>query len=456
MSTRDSANGAGTANLAYGPETTNPATRAARLRPGLSPWRMVTGLGMVSLFADIVADGGKSIYGPFLASLGASALVVGVVTGLAEGASLVLRLATGPLADKRGNHWWWTIAGYLLTAVCIPLLGVAPFAGAAGVTLASVLIIVERVGKAMRSPSKSTLLAHAAKAVGRGKGFGVHKFLDMVGACTGPIIVSAVLAATGRMWLALVVLAIPAVITMGILVWLRGRVPDPSVYDAAASRTATSSSSSGDDDAGVGVAQQTTTQKLRHFAEAAVGVGLPGMFFVYALAVGLTSGGLVTFGIASYHMEKAGLVATALIPLVFAAANLAGALAALVNGWAFDRRGARVLYILPFLVAAVPPLALGHSTAGALVGMAVWGFATGLQDSTIKAVVAELVPSERLAGAYGVFAAVQGAAALIGGIVIGALYDASIPWLIGVVAAVQVVALVLLVISNRHLRQERA
>ncbi|MGA4508141.1 MFS transporter [Propionibacteriaceae bacterium G1746] len=393
----------------------------------------MTGLGLVSLFADMVADGGKALYGPLLGSLGASALIVGLVTGAAEATSLLLRLVAGPLADAKGNHWSWTIGGYALTAVCIPLLAVTPSIGAAGVIVASTLIILERVGKAFRSPSKSALLAQASRAIGAGRGFGVHKALDMIGAVSGPLIVAAVLAWRGQLWLAFAVLVIPGAITMAILFWLRRTVPNPSVFDPAASE-------SGHE------APKATTKS--GFLDLAVGRDLPRSFFVYAVAAGLISGGLVSWGIVSFHLQRAGMVPLALIPVVFAGAMGVGAMAALGNGWAYDRIGTKVLLIVPLLTALVPALALGDSLGLALLGMAVWGMATGIQDSTIKAVVAKLVPQARLAGAYGVFAAIQGVAALVGGIVVGALYDVSRPWLIVVVAVGQAVALVLLIVTE--------
>ena len=390
---------------------------------------MVVGLGLVSLFADMVADGGKALYGPLLGSLGASALIIGLVTGAAEATSLILRLVAGPLADAKGNHWSWTIAGYGLTALCIPLLAVTPAIGAAGVVVASTLIIVERVGKAFRSPSKSALLAQAPRAIGAGRGFGVHKALDMIGAVSGPLLVAAILAWTGQLWLAFAVLAVPGAITMGILLFLRNRVPDPSVFDPARH-------------------DAPAVTRRPSFLDLAVGRDLPRSFFVYALAAGLISGGLVAWGIVSFHLERAGMVPLAVIPLIFAGAMGVGAIVALGNGWAYDRIGTRVLLIVPVLTALVPALALGDSLGLALVGIAAWGAATGIQDSTIKAVVAKLVPQARLAGAYGVFAAIQGSAALIGGLVVGALYDVSRPWLIGVVAAGQGVALVLLLVTE--------
>lgn len=412
----------------------------------LSPWRMVVGLGFVSLAADMVADGGKSILGPFLGSLGASALVIGVVMGAAEAVSLILRLVAGPLADRSGNHWSWTISGYALTVVCFPLLAVAPRVGAAGLAVAVALVLVERLGKAVRSPSKTALLAHAAGAVGRGRGFGVHKTLDLVGATAGPLLVAAVIAATGATEPAFLALVVPGVATMVLLLWLRRRVPDPSVYDGTA-------------DAAVAPAGETApglteaaARTPRRWWAATAGAGLPRGFFLFATASALVTAGLVSYGISTYHLVRADLVPLAAVPLVFAGAMGVAAVAALGTGAVYDRRGPGVLLVLPLLVAVVPPLVLGGSFGWALAGMGCWGAAVGIQDATVKALVADLVPAARRASAYGVFAAVQGVAALGGGVVVGGLYEVSLGWLTTFVAACQVAALGLLVVVLRRRR----
>lgn len=397
---------------------------------------MVVGLGLVSLAADMVADGGKSILGPFLGSLGASALVIGVVLGAAEAVSLILRLVAGPLADRSGNHWGWTMTGYAVTAVCVPLLAVAPSLGGAGLAVAAALVLVERAGKAVRSPSKTALLAHAAGAVGRGRGFGVHKVLDLVGATAGPLVVAAVIAATGATEPALLALVVPGAATMALLVWLRRRVPDPSVYDADAAPPARASAGRRDRERG-------------GWWAASVGAGLPRAFFLFAAASALVTAGLVSYGITSYRLVGSGLVPLAVVPLLFSGAMAVAALAAYATGAVYDRRGPRVLLALPLLVAVVPPLALGGGLGGALVGLACWGAAVGIQDATVKALVADLVPAARRASAYGVFAAIQGVAALVGGAVIGALVEVSVPALTAVVAGAQVAALVLLAVVLR-------
>jgi MFS family permease len=402
------------------------------VRSAPSAWRVVWWFGFVSLAADMVYEGARSVYGPLLAALGASALVVGLVTGAGEAVALVLRLAFGPIADRTGRYWSLTILGYGLTAVCVPLLALAPRLGAAGIGFAATMILLERLGKAIRSPSKSALLAHVATAVGRGRGFGVHKALDQVGSFAGPLVVAGVVA-VASIWAGMAVLAVPGAVAMLLLLTLRRRVPDPSAYDATPARAA----------------DDQPTEPRGWWAEA-VGAGLSGDFFRYAVAASLTTGALVTFGIIGYHLTVEGLLPVAAVPIVYAAAMAVAAVAALVVGWVYDRAGPRVLLVVPVLVALVPALALGSALVAVMVGVLAWGIAQGVQDSTIKAVVAELVEAPRRATAYGVFAGIQGLLAIVGGVTAGWLYDRSLLALVVVVALTQVVALALLVDTFRR------
>ena len=396
-----------------------------------SAWRVVWWFGFVSLAADMVYEGARSVYGPVLAALGASAVVVGLVTGAGEAVALVLRLAFGPIADRTGRYWSLTILGYGLTAVCVPLLALAPRLGVAGLGFAATMILLERLGKAIRSPSKSALLAHVASAVGRGRGFGVHKALDQVGAFAGPLVVSAVVAAAS-LWAGMAVLAVPGAIALLLLLTLRRRVPDPSVYDDAA------------------VPAAPPDGQGRGWWAEAVGAGLSGDFFRYAVAASLTTGALVTFGIIGYHLTVEGIVPVAAVPLVYAAAMAVEAVAALLVGTVYDRTGPRVLLVVPVLVALVPALALGPAFVAVLCGVVAWGVAQGVQDSTIKAVVADLVEAPRRATAYGVFAGIQGLFAIVGGVTAGWLYERSLLALVVVVALTQVVALALLADTFRR------
>jgi MFS family permease len=158
----------------------------------------------------------------------------------------------------------------------------------------------------------------------------------------------------------------------------------------------------------------------------------------------------MTFGVISYHLVDAGLVGLAVVPLIYAAAMGTEAVAALVTGFAYDRWGASVLYTLPATVIAVPALALADRLTVVVAGVLLWGAVTGVQDSTVKALVADLVPQRRLATAYGVFAAFQGVAALAGGTLAGGLYIEHRTMLITLVALTQVLSAVLLFIALRR------
>ena len=377
-------------------------------------WAAIVSLGLVSLAADMVYEGARSITGPYLAHLGASAFVVGVVTGLGEALALGLRLASGPMADRPDRQWPLAIIGYAATAVAVPLMAVAPLLGGAGLVVAASLVLIERTGKAVRSPAKSALLAFVARDVGTGRGFGVHKALDQVGAFSGPLVVAGVIALSGHMEWALAVLAIPGAISIWLLFRTRSHFPDPAPATSAE-----------------------------------VSARLPARFWAFACACALTTAGLLTFGVLSFHLVSADLVSTPLVPVVYAGAMAVAAIAALATGVAFDKWRARVLLVLPLMVAPVPFLGFASSLPIVLCGLALWGAAAGVQDSTVKALVADLVPASRLGSAYGMFAVVQGLGALAGGAIGGALYADHLAVLCWGNVALQVVALGALMASTR-------
>lgn len=373
-----------------------------------TPWQAVLGFGLVSLAADMVYEGMRSVAGPFLGTLGASALTVGIVTGVGEGLALVLRLVTGTWADRSDRHWRLTVVGYGMTAVAVPLLAVTPFLGAAGVAVAATLILVERTGKAVRSPSKSALLARVATTTGRGRGFGVHKAMDQVGSFVGPLLVAGAAAVTGVVWPGLALLAIPGAVAMLLLGLLRRRAP--SIVGPLADEG---------DERGLDAGDRAAPRA--GLLSGIVGGDLPPSFHVFSLAVALTTAGLMTYGVISYRFVEDGLVPLAAVPVVYAGAMAVAAVAALATGDLFDRWGGKVLLLVPVLVAAVPFGVFADRLWLVLVGVAGWGAATGVLESTVKAFVADLVPARRRATAYGVFAAVQGLGAVAGGAAAGAL-----------------------------------
>jgi hypothetical protein len=175
-------------------------------------------------------------------------------------------------------------------------------------------------------------------------------------------------------------------------------------------------------------------------------------FYAFATSCALSTMGLMTFGVISFHLVDANLVGTAVVPLIYAAAMGVEAVAALVTGFAYDRWGAAVLYALPVTVVAVPALSLADTLTVVVGGVLLWGAVTGVQDSTVKALVADLVPQQLLATAYGVFAAFQGVAALVGGTLAGGLYSEHRTLLVTLIALLQVLSAVLLFVALRRRR----
>ena len=138
--------------------------------------KFVVLLGVVSLFADMTYEGARSIAGPYLALLGASGTIVGLVAGFGELMGFALRLLSGYLVDKTGQYWGLTIIGYGINMVAVPLLALAGHW-----ELAAFFIIAERMGKAIRTPARDAMLSHATAEMGRGWGFGLHEAFDQVG-----------------------------------------------------------------------------------------------------------------------------------------------------------------------------------------------------------------------------------------------------------------------------------
>ncbi|GAB3867074.1 MFS transporter [Nocardioides maradonensis] len=361
-------------------------------RPTLRPWHFVLAFGVVSLLADMVYEGARSIIGPYLATLGASATVVGLVAGAGEFIGYGLRVVSGYAVSRTQHYWVWTILGYALTVLSVPLIGVT---GA----LAPALLLYgsERLGKAVRSPAKDTLLSHASSATGRGKAFGVHQAMDQTGAIIGPLLLAAVLAwHEGDYRLAFGVLVVPGVVVLAVLLWLRARVPDPLAYEEP-------------------------DRPAKPAATLAI-EPLPARFWWYVGAVAILSCGVASFPLLAFHAVHVHLLAPSLVPVLFAVAMAVDGLTGLVVGKLYDDRGPVVLLLVP--LAAIASVGAFSLTAWVVwAGVAIWGMVNGVLDSTVKAVVTELVPPARRAVAFGWLALVRGLGLLVAGGVLGAVYD---------------------------------
>jgi len=277
----------------------------------------------------------------------------------------------------------------------------------------------ERLGKAVRSPAKDTLLSHASSSTGRGKAFGVHQAMDQTGAIIGPLVLAGMLAwHEGDYRLAFGVLAVPGVAVLAVLAWLCRRVPDPLAYEQPDHATAP--------------ARPVTAT-----------APLPARFWSYVATVAVLSCGVASFPLLAFHATHLHLLDPALIPVLFAVAMGVDGVTGLVVGRLYDDRGPVVLLAVP-VAAAASALAFGTSVALIWVGVAVWGMVNGVLDSTVKAVVTELVPVTRRAVAFGWLALVRGLGLLVAGGVLGAAYDHSRTLAIVLVLVANAVALVAL------------
>ena len=160
----------------------------------------ITLMGIVSLFSDMTHEGARSVLGEYLNLAGASAATIGFVSGVGELCGYSLRLLSGLIADKTKKYWTLVIVGYTMQVLAIPALALIP---ENGWIVACGLVILERVGKAIKKPAKNTLVSFAASEVGTGKGFAYQEFLDQLGAFLGPVILFALFWKRANKWGAL-------------------------------------------------------------------------------------------------------------------------------------------------------------------------------------------------------------------------------------------------------------
>ena len=386
----------------------------------------ITLMGIVSLFSDMTHEGARSILGEYLNLAGATGATIGFVSGVGELCGYSLRLLSGIFADKTKKYWTLVIAGYTLQVLAIPALALIP---QNGWIIACGLVILERVGKAIKKPAKNTLVSFAASEIGTGKGFAYQEFLDQLGAFLGPVMLFFIAAVKGtdnlfstyRICFAL--LGIPAVITISLVVLAKVKYPHPEMFEKAQAAT-----------------EEFHTQKS---------------FVLYMIAICLFAFGFADFTLITLHAAKMEAFPASTLSLLYAAAMAVDAFAALFFGWLFDRIGLKALMLSTlysaffscFIFLTGDPVLMG-------VGIVLWGVGMGAQESIMKAAVSKIIPSSMRSTGFGIFETGFGIAWFLGSWLLGALYDTNPGWLVVVSVSVQILAIVFYGFCIRKQKEE--
>jgi len=394
--------------------------------------------GVVSLFSDMTHEGASSIRGAYLSLLGASAGVIGFVSGLGELIGYSMRYVFGKLTDKTKHYWPMTIIGYVLDVLAVPALALV---GENGWIWACALLVIQRMGKAIKKPAKDTIMSFAASQEGIGKSFGLQEVLDQIGAFMGPVLLYLVMLfkTNGTQFeiysFCFAVLAIPGAITLILLLVTKHRFPNPEHFEPEP--------------------KDFVPFKMKR------------SFVLYIIGISLFAFGFIDYSIIIMHVsrtyshlasglaETTSLISSGTLPLLYAGAMLVDAVAALFFGLLYDKSGVKALVwstiisapfaVFVFMFDSVPML---------LVGIALWGVGMGAQESILKAAVTSMVPKASRATGYGMFECSFGAFWFLGSWALGVLYDTNITVMVVVSVVAQLAAIPFYIASTRSAEKQ--
>jgi predicted MFS family arabinose efflux permease len=365
-------------------QTTNDSRRTAQLA-----FRFVVLIGIVNFFADFTYEGGRSVTGPFLATLGATAATVGFVAGFGEMLGYALRSLTGFLADKTHKYWAFALVGYAVNMLAVPALALA-----GNWQIASLLMIAERTGRAIRKPSVDTMLSYAAHSMGRGWVFGLNEALDQAGATLGPLVVAFALYAKSGYRTGFAVLLVSATFCLSTVVVALLMHPRPHELET----------------------REAHELDAPSFSKP---------YWLYLLGGALVAAGFADFSLISFHFEKGRVIAATIIPIFYSAAMAAAAVSGLLFGWLLDRLGFKILILAFSLAAFFAPLTFSDSFSLALLGTILWGLGLGAQE-LLKAELTSILSRDKRSSGFGVFDAGFGIAWFLGSWAMGLMYEKSI------------------------------
>lgn len=366
--------------------------------------------GLVSLFGDIIYEGVRGSLPSYLDYLGASAFIVGLAFGLSEFLGYALRLISGILADVTKSYWYFYFIGYFLI-ISMPLLSFVNIW-----ILAVILIVIERLAKAIRTPARDTLISVVSKGIGAGKAFGLHELMDQLGAVLGPLIIATILYMTNNYSITYKALFLPYAVLIIVVILTYAKLRNYTL----------------------GLINIPKSDRSKFFVR-----NLPVEYWLYILAVGLNTMGLIHVSLILY---KANLfIAAYLVVIFYLVIQLFDAISAPISGLLYDKIG-RLILLIPFILSIIPSILTitGNLNLIILAGI-VFGLVYGMQESIYRAAISDLVPVSLRGTAYGIFNTVYGIGFLISGTVYGAIIERKLVY-IGVVYAIvlQLIAIVLL------------
>jgi MFS family permease len=312
---------------------------------------------------------------------------VGIVAGGGEMAGYAIRSVSGAIADRTGRYFIDAWVGYVINMLCVPALAlVGTWPAAAG------LVIGERLGRGIRRPVISAVIAQAGRELGHGRAFGINELLDQIGATVGPLIVAYAIGRSGGFSLGFGILIVPALLTLGFLL--------PATI------------------AGQKVAPQNREASGPALRDARA-------FWRYAIGGALIAAGYVDFALIAFRFQRDHVVGTAAISLIFAAAMGIAAITAPGFGRLLDRRGNIAVAAALTVTAVATAIAFLGNGIVAEAGAALWGVGTVVQDSLLLALVSRVISERRGATTFGLYDLIFGIAWFAGSAVAGALLDLS-------------------------------
>jgi MFS family permease len=375
-------------------------------------------MGVVNLFADVTYEGGASINGQFLGSLGANAAAISIIAGVGEFLGYSLRSVSGYIADKTGKYWPITFVGYAINLLAVPAMALVGSWQAAGA-----LVLAERVGRAIRKPTVEAMLSYSTGKHGRGWVYGVNTAMDETGATLGPLLIALVLFLRADFRTRYSLLLISSLLALASLAVARVLFPVPSRLEAGGPPTARAK-------------------------------GFTRSYWLYMVAGACFAAGLMSFEFVAFHLSSTGTVTEHWVPIFLALATAGAVAASLILGRLYDRAGIAVVIIAVVLTSVFSPLVFFGSFWLALAGLLLWGIGYATQDTLLKVLIASVLPEGRRNLAFGLFYLGYGGGWLAGSVTTGLLYERSRVALVVFAVSVQLASIPFYILASRGTQDE--